>query len=244
MGFTLAFVLALPLMGPAHAEATGTPPTQTKSSKSTAKTEAAPKPAQPQTVPLRVMHFTRSTLLNGQDAETRLTEVLNSDPTDLLENPGTEWETEAEESSVPAGQYTQVAYTPSHQTPTELGREMLKMLNSERAVHGLKALVWDNQIQEVGLEHSGDMLRRHYFSHTSPDGKMPWDRCAAHSLRYLAMGENLAQAPTLALAHQLLMDSPGHRANVLSPDFNRVGIGIASSPRDGLLITEVFFKSP
>lgn len=54
------------------------------------------------------------------------------------------------------------------------------------------------------------------------------------------VGENLAFAPNLELAHQGLMNSPGHRANILSSDYYKIGIGIAQSEDYGLMITQVF----
>jgi uncharacterized protein YkwD len=59
-------------------------------------------------------------------------------------------------------------------------------------------------------------------------------------LRFLAAGENLALARTLPMAHQGLMNSPGHRANILRASFGRVGIGIADGGRYGLMVTQNF----
>jgi uncharacterized protein YkwD len=56
----------------------------------------------------------------------------------------------------------------------------------------------------------------------------------------LVIGENLAYAPNLELAHTGLMNSEGHRANILSPDFNKVGIGIEDGGVYGLMVTQVF----
>ena len=59
-------------------------------------------------------------------------------------------------------------------------------------------------------------------------------------LGYLSAGENLALAPTLAGAHQGLMLSPGHRANILRPQFGRLGIGILDGGAQGLMVTQNF----
>jgi uncharacterized protein YkwD len=84
------------------------------------------------------------------------------------------------------------------------------------------------------------MLARGYFSHVTPDGKDPFDRLRAEGVRFLNAGENLALARNLAMAHQGLMDSPGHRANILRPQFGRVGIGIVDAGRYGLMVTQNF----
>jgi uncharacterized protein YkwD len=59
-------------------------------------------------------------------------------------------------------------------------------------------------------------------------------------VRFLTAGENLAFAPTVASAHEGLMQSPGHRANILRPQFARVGIGIEDGGVHGLMVTEDF----
>ncbi len=66
------------------------------------------------------------------------------------------------------------------------------------------------------------------------------DRMAAAGVTYRTAGENLALAPTLSLAHTGLMNSPGHRANILHPDFGRVGIGIVDGGLRGLMVTQNF----
>ncbi|MBV9988254.1 MAG: hypothetical protein JO301_11270, partial [Chitinophagaceae bacterium] len=62
---------------------------------------------------------------------------------------------------------------------------------------------------------------------------------AAH-IRYMAAGENLALARTPPMAHTGLMNSPGHRANILNRLYGRVGIGIIDGGRHGLMISQEF----
>jgi uncharacterized protein YkwD len=84
------------------------------------------------------------------------------------------------------------------------------------------------------------MFARGYFSHISPEGKSPFDRMKAGGVSFGSAGENLALAPTLELAHQGLMNSPGHRANILSPKYKTVGIGIINGGPYGLMVTQDF----
>ena len=84
------------------------------------------------------------------------------------------------------------------------------------------------------------MFARGYFAHVSPDSLSPFDRMKAAHVRYITAGENLALAPTLPLAHKGLMNSPGHRANILQPLYRRVGIGILDGGMYGLMITQNF----
>ena len=118
--------------------------------------------------------------------------------------------------------------------------EMLKMINEERQKHGLKSLQPDSEMLQVARAHSQDMFARGYFAHDSPDGKDPFDRMKAANVRFAAAGENLALAQTVGIAHVNLMNSPGHRANILNPSFGRVGIGILDGGFYGLMISQEF----
>ena len=62
----------------------------------------------------------------------------------------------------------------------------------------------------------------------------------AAGARFAIIGENLALAPTTELAHRGLMDSPGHRANILSPQYGRVGIGVAEGGLHGKMFAQEF----
>jgi uncharacterized protein YkwD len=98
----------------------------------------------------------------------------------------------------------------------------------------------DPALTPLARLHSRDMPARGYFSHLTPEGRDPFDRMRAAQVRYRTAGENLAFAPTLAIAHQALMNSPGHRANILRPAFGRVGIGILEAGGRGEMVTQDF----
>jgi len=122
----------------------------------------------------------------------------------------------------------------------DLEAEMLKLVNEERTANGLKPLQADTALTRVARLHSADMFRRGYFSHNTPEGKDPFDRIRQHKIRFLSAGENLALAPTLEIAHEGLMNSPGHRANILQKSFGRVGIGVMEGGYHRLMITQNF----
>lgn len=103
--------------------------------------------------------------------------------------------------------------------------QMLMLVNKERAKVGLEPLVMDEKLQAVARSHSRDMFARGYFSHYTPEGLSPFDRMANANITYEYAGENLALAPNVEVAMEGLMNSPGHKANILSPNFKRVGIG-------------------
>jgi len=122
----------------------------------------------------------------------------------------------------------------------DLEAKMLVLVNEERAKAGLNPLKADPEMQQVARAHSRDMFARGYFSHITPDGKSPFDRMRAAKVRFLAAGENLALGQTLSICHRGLMNSPGHRANILHKSFGRVGIGVLDGGIYGLMITQNF----
>ena len=121
-----------------------------------------------------------------------------------------------------------------------LEEQMLGLINQERISRGLKPLVADPELTEVARRHSADMFVRSYFSHYTPEGKDPFERMTEAHVHFQTAGENLALAPRLQIAHTGLMNSPGHRANILNPKFGRVGIGVMDGRRRGLMISQEF----
>lgn len=118
--------------------------------------------------------------------------------------------------------------------------EMLQMINAERQKRGLKPLVADPEMLPVARAHSQDMFAKGYFAHDDLNGKDPFDRMRAANIHFATAGENLALAQTVEIAHVNLMNSPGHRANILNPSFGRVGIGILDGGFYGLMISQEF----
>jgi len=121
-----------------------------------------------------------------------------------------------------------------------LEEQMLALINKERTSRGLKPLKADSELVPVARAHSNDMFVRGYFAHLNPDGKNPFDRMKAANVSFNTAGENLALAQTVEIAHTNLMNSPGHKANILHPAFGRVGIGIMDGGFHGLMISQEF----
>jgi uncharacterized protein YkwD len=122
----------------------------------------------------------------------------------------------------------------------ELEARMLELVNGERVAAGLRPLAADPDLTQVARQHSADMFARSYFAHESPEGRDPFERMREANVRFILAGENLALAPTLHIAHTGLMNSPGHRANILQRGFGRVGIGIMDGGIHGLMVTQDF----
>jgi uncharacterized protein YkwD len=135
----------------------------------------------------------------------------------------------------------------------------LCLVNQERAKVGLGALAEQPQLELAAAGHVGDMLARDFYAHVDLDGRTPLDRVTADGYLFGArswvVGENLAVATGDASPARIVaawMASPGHRENILRPEFRDSGIAIAAgvpaSERDGLpggLYAQEFgFRSP
>ncbi|RYY90619.1 MAG: hypothetical protein EOO15_01860 [Chitinophagaceae bacterium] len=122
----------------------------------------------------------------------------------------------------------------------DLEARMLELVNEERANEGLAALKADPEMTAVARAHAQDMFARGYFSHYTPEKKDPFDRMQQAKVQFLTAGENLALGQTLLICHRGLMNSPGHRANILHDSFGRVGIGVLDGGIYGLMIAQEF----
>lgn len=132
---------------------------------------------------------------------------------------------------------------PDNLTPTPdpvAERQMFDLVNEERVNAGLKPLVWDDRLVPVARQHSEEMFRLKYFSHTSPVSGSPFDRLKAAGITYSRAGENLAYAQSVTVAHRGLMDSQGHRENIVRPEFTRIAIGVVSAGAYGRMFTQLF----
>jgi uncharacterized protein YkwD len=122
----------------------------------------------------------------------------------------------------------------------DLEAAMLQLVNKERIAAGLKPLAADPELTEVARKHSADMFARGYFAHDTPEGRDPFERMREAGVRFTTAGENLALAPSVRVAHTGLMNSPGHRANILQKDFGRLGIGIMDGGVRGIMVSQEF----
>jgi len=119
-------------------------------------------------------------------------------------------------------------------------QKMLSLVNSARASAGLKPLQADLSLVKLARLKGQDMINKNYFSHTSPTYGSPFDMMKAAGVSYQYAGENLAGAPTVDSAHTNLMNSPGHRANILKSNFTKVGIGVVNGGPYGKMFVQMF----
>jgi uncharacterized protein YkwD/uncharacterized membrane protein required for colicin V production len=139
------------------------------------------------------------------------------------------------------GETIELHFTVANAPPdTDAEERMLDLVNTERSKAGLGPLAMDAALRALARAHAADMFAQGYFSHTGRDGRSPFDRMHDAGIGYTTAGENLALAPTTDFAHQGLMNSPGHRANILNPDFHRVGIGVLDGGIYGKMFVQEF----
>lgn len=131
-------------------------------------------------------------------------------------------------------------------TPEQAEHRLLASMNRDRAAAGLPTLLWDDRLAAVARGHSGEMRRTRSVAHISPLTGSAGDRVRAAKIRTAVVLENVARAYGVNEAHDGLMNSPGHRANILSGTATHVGIGVAFgdeiSGRREMFITQVFTR--
>jgi uncharacterized YkwD family protein len=104
--------------------------------------------------------------------------------------------------------------------------KMVELVNQERAKAGVAPLTIDLELSRVARIKSQDMKDNNYFSHTSPTYGSPFEMMKNFGIRYRTAGENLAKHSSVESAHAGLMNSEGHRKNILNPNFTHIGVGI------------------
>ncbi len=115
-------------------------------------------------------------------------------------------------------------------TVTAFEREVVRLVNEERAKNGLKPLKENWELSRVARYKSQDMVDNRYFSHTSPTYGTPFQMIKAFGLTYRTAGENIAYGQrTPQAVVNAWMNSSGHRANILNPSYTQIGVGYASN---------------
>lgn len=119
-------------------------------------------------------------------------------------------------------------------------QEIFNLVNAQRTAAGLVALSIDTEVQKVARDKAQDMVDNNYFSHTSPIYGSPFDMMKSYGIKYKAAGENIAGNSSNSGAVNAWMNSEGHKANILSNNYNYTGIGVVSSPKYGKIYVQMF----
>ncbi|WP_422122090.1 CAP-associated domain-containing protein [Planococcus sp. X10-3] len=120
---------------------------------------------------------------------------------------------------------------------------LFELTNSARIQRELPLLKWDQETMLTARKHSEDMAENEYFSHTNKDGESPFDRMSDDGIDFFVAGENLAYGQYSSIfAHEGLMNSMGHRENIVKPDFGYLGVGAAFNDENQPFYTANFFN--
>ncbi|MCT1905296.1 CAP domain-containing protein [Oceanobacillus sojae] len=135
-------------------------------------------------------------------------------------------------------------YTPGSEALKEgLEYQLFDLTNATRVKQELPILKWDEEVRETARKHSTDMAVNQYFSHTNLEGQSPFDRMKADGISFLSAGENLAYGQFSSIfAHQGLLNSLGHRENILHESFSYLGVGVDFNESDQPFYTENFLQ--
>lgn len=118
----------------------------------------------------------------------------------------------------------------SNSSVSEIEQEVVRLVNIERSKKGLPALKIDSELAKVARLKSQDMYDKGYFDHTSPTYGSPFDMMEKFGIEFMAAGENIAWGYTTAKnVVNGWMNSPGHRANILSEYYTHIGVGYVAS---------------
>jgi uncharacterized protein YkwD len=109
---------------------------------------------------------------------------------------------------------------------TELERKMLELVNIDRARNKRPPLQLSPSLSEVSRLHSQEMARSGFFAHRSPTTGEPQDRLDRAGIGWSSCAENIALHVSVEEAQASLMQSPGHRTNLLSSKYTQIGIGV------------------
>lgn len=141
----------------------------------------------------------------------------------------------------------QVINIPNIDDVKKLENEVIRLVNVERAKNGLQTLTANWEVSRVARYKSQDMINKHYFAHQSPTYGSPFVMLDNFGIKFSAAGENIAYGQTtpneVMYGQYGWMNSAGHRANILSPAYNQIGVGVAKAANGTLYWTQMFIKA-
>ncbi|MCA0746531.1 sporulation protein, partial [Clostridioides difficile] len=118
-------------------------------------------------------------------------------------------------------------------------KEVVDLVNIERAKAGLNPLTLDSSISNVATKKSQDMIDNNYFSHNSPTYGSPFDMLKKFGISYKTAGENIAMGQkTPKEVVNAWMNSEGHRKNIMNPNFSKIGVGVAQKSGGSIYWTQ------
>jgi uncharacterized YkwD family protein/spore coat assembly protein SafA len=136
---------------------------------------------------------------------------------------------------------------PSIDNVKTLEQQVIDLVNKERAKNGLQQLKANWELCRVARYKSQDMINKGYFAHQSPTYGSPFTMMQSFGIRFSNGGENIAygqRTPSEVMySKNGWMNSPGHRANILSATYNQIGVGVAKTSGGTYYWTQMFIKA-
>lgn len=124
-----------------------------------------------------------------------------------------------------------------------LEEEVAQIVNRERISRGLPVLSYDAELCRLARLKSQDFINKKYFAHQSPTYGSPFEMLKNNGIKYTSAGENIAKGqPTPVSVMNAWMNSPGHRGNILSTAFTKIGVGAAKDAGGNLYWTQLFIR--
>ncbi len=187
--------------------------------------------------------------LNNKDVEPITVEDQPDDEVVIDPEPPSAGDNDLADTPEPEGPANQDESAPANQNNeandsgiSNLENQMIELINKERQKEGLAPLRRDSELTRVARIKANDMERNNYFSHYSPTYGSPFDMLDRFDVEYIMAGENLSGNSSVETAHQSLMQSSGHRANILKESFTHIGIGAVESSRYRYIFVQLFIK--
>lgn len=186
-----------------------------------------------------------NTNVNANDTNKNTTNSANKNA-DSSKNENTNTNTTANKTTNNVDSSTKA--NDSTQFMAQVEQAIYKQVNEQRVKAGVAPLSYSDTMQKYARMKSEDMAKNNYFSHENKSGKLTVDIMKADGVQYSAWGENIAYISGVSdpteLANMFMknwMNSPGHRANILSPNFTSIGVGVYKQG-DKVYATQEFMK--
>ena len=120
--------------------------------------------------------------------------------------------------------------------------QMIDLVNSMRYKYGLGRMNYCEKAKNSAVKHSEDMRNKNYFDHKNKNNESPFDRMKKENIEYIRSGENIAAGQVNAIyAHEALMNSLGHRKNILG-NYDNIGVGVSFGGHYKIYYTQNFYS--
>lgn len=119
-------------------------------------------------------------------------------------------------------------------------RALLSLINDYRAKNGKAKLLMTKNLLDIARLKAADMVKKDYFAHVSPTYGTPFKMLNDFGVSYIAAGENLAGNSNMQKVFDSWIASPTHKENILSKNYNQIGIGVVKSEKYGYVVSALF----